>query len=154
VRGRTLKEQVVAHDKRRSFTAFRDELLAERPGFRRVWEDSEPKRAIAAALVRLRIQAGRTQSEIAEQAGWDKGFVSRLEAAAGPVPDTATIVRYAAACDTVVGLVFATAGVAAEAARVLESVSLSGPGGAWTFEGLRDQELPAEPELMGAGRDR
>lgn len=141
-------------NKRRSLDALRKELLDSRPGFRRAWESSEPKRAIATALVRLRNQAGRTQTEVAEAAGWDKAFVSRLESAAGPVPDTATLARYAAACDSVVGLVFASVAVAADAAHVVEGVTLAAPAGMRPFEGLRDQDLPIEPvpELTTRGR--
>lgn len=138
----------------RSLDAFRRELLDSRPGFRHAWEASEPKRAIALALVRLRTQAGRTQTQIAEAAGWDKGFVSRLESAAGPVPDIATITRYAAACDVVVGLVFASALAAADTVHVVEGVTLATPAGVKPFETLRDLELPLEavPEL--ATRER
>lgn len=138
----------------RSLDAFRQELLDSRPGFRRAWEASEPKRNVALALVRLRTQAGRTQTQVAEAAGWDKGFVSRLEATAGPVPDIATITRYAAACESVVGLVFASVAAGTGAAHVIESVSLATPTDVNPFETLRDQELPLEPARKLVTRER
>jgi transcriptional regulator with XRE-family HTH domain len=123
-----------------SLTDLRDELLNADPEFRSLWEGNAAKRAIAIALVRMRKQAGRSQSEIAERAGWDKAFVSRLEsAAAGVNPDTKTLVRYAAACGKALGLVFAS--VEADRAHVIDAVTLAAPAAGHPFEQLRGGDL-------------
>ena len=127
---------------------LRDELLQTDPEFRRQWEASSAKRAIAIALVRMRSEAGRTQSEIAERAHWDKAFVSRLEGARGPVPDTATLMRYAAACGRAVGLVFASIGT--NSAHVIDAVTLAAPLAARPFERLRGDDLVLQEEPLAA----
>jgi transcriptional regulator with XRE-family HTH domain len=118
---------------------LRKELLESRPSFRKEWEASSAKRSIALALVRLRTEAGRSQVDVAKQAGWDKAFVSRLEAASGPLPDTATLTRYAAACGRALGLVFAK--ITDEHAHVVDAVTLAAPVGAHPFERLRGEDL-------------
>ncbi|HVA20294.1 MAG TPA: helix-turn-helix transcriptional regulator [Solirubrobacteraceae bacterium] len=118
---------------------LRDELLRGRPGLREQWDASASKRAIAIALVRMRKQAGRSQTQLAERAGWDKAFVSRLEGAGGAVPDSATLMRYAAACDRAVGLVFAS--VAPHHAHVIDAVTLAAPAAGHPFESLRGEEF-------------
>lgn len=67
--------------KRLTADDLREELLHTRADFREEWEAGEPKRRIAAVLVRLCVRAGRTQTELAQLAGWDKAYVSRLESA-------------------------------------------------------------------------
>lgn len=123
---------------------LREEILHTRADFREAWEASEPKRRIALALVRLRVHAGKSQTELAQQAGWDKAFVSRLESADGPVPDMQTVARYAQACDSLVGLVFTSGVAAAGAVQVLEGVTLGAGTDSQPFESLRDQELMME----------
>jgi transcriptional regulator with XRE-family HTH domain len=118
---------------------LREELLESRPSFRKEWETSSARRSIALALVRLRTEAGRSQTDVAKHAGWDKAFVSRLEAASGPLPDTATLTRYAAACGRALGLVFAN--VTDEHAHVIDAVTLSAPIEAHPFERLRGEDL-------------
>jgi transcriptional regulator with XRE-family HTH domain len=100
------------------------------------------KRAISTALVRLRKQAGFTQVQLAERAGWDKAFVSRLEGAAGASPDTATLSRYARACGQAVGLVFAS--IEPHHAHVIDAVTLAAPAAARPFESLRGEDLALE----------
>jgi len=129
-----------------SLDDLRDELLQADPEFRRLWDESAPKRAIAIALVRMRKQAGFTQSELAARAGWDKAFVSRLEGAGGPVPDTSTLVRYAAACERAVGLVFAS--VEEDRAHVIDAVTLGAPAAAHPFERLRGDDLALSSESL------
>jgi transcriptional regulator with XRE-family HTH domain len=132
-----------------SLTDLRDELLQSDPEFRRLWEGTEAKRAIATSLVRLRKQAGRTQSEIAERAGWDKAFVSRLEGASGAMPDTLTLARYAAACGQALALVFAA--VEKKHAHVIDVVTLAAPGAAHPFEQLRGGDLALSGEYPKVG---
>jgi transcriptional regulator with XRE-family HTH domain len=120
------------------FDQLRAEMLRNDPEFRQLWEASASKRAIAIALVRARKQAGLTQSDLAKKAGWDKAFVSRLEGAAGPVPDTATLMRYATACDRAVGLVFGSP--EERSTRVIDAVTLA-PQGTQVFERLRGVNL-------------
>lgn len=81
-----------------TFDDLRDEILAERPDAREVWHASKLKRAVAMALVGMRKRVGLTQIEVAKRAGWDKGYVSRLEGVAGGLPELDTLVRYALAC--------------------------------------------------------
>lgn len=125
-----------------SLDDLREELLRSDPEFRKLWDASAAKRAIAIALVRMRVDAKRTQSEVATRAGWDKAFVSRLEGASGPVPDTATLARYAAACDHAVGVVFAS--VEDGHTRITDAVTLSAPAAAHPFEELKGDELAIE----------
>jgi transcriptional regulator with XRE-family HTH domain len=124
--------------KRLTADDLREELLRTRADFRAEWETSEPKRRIAATLVRLRIRAGRTQSELAQLAGWDKAYVSRLESASGAVPDVQTIARYAQACDTSVGLVFASNKATVGTAQVLEGVTLGADQDRQLFESAQE----------------
>ena len=122
-----------------SFDDLQRQWLRDDPEYRRLWEASAPKRAIAIALVRMRKQARMTQSDVAQHAKWDKAFVSRLEGAAGPVPDTATLARYAEACGRSVGLVFLD--VEADQAHVIDAVTLAAPAAAHPFERLRGDAL-------------
>jgi transcriptional regulator with XRE-family HTH domain len=122
-----------------SLDELRDELLRERAGFREQWEASAPKRAIGTALVRMRKQAGFTQIQLAGRAGWDKAFVSRLEGAAGAMPDMATLSRYAQACGRAVGLVFAS--IEPHHAHVIDAVTLAAPAAAHPFESLRGEDF-------------
>lgn len=134
--------------KRGSFDDLQEERLQRDPEFRKLWEASAPKRAIAIALVRMRKQAKMTQSELAERANWDKAFVSRLEGATGPMPDTATLARYAKACEHAVGVVFAS--VADGHTRITDAVTLVAPEAAHPFEELKGDELAVavqEPEM-------
>jgi transcriptional regulator with XRE-family HTH domain len=122
-----------------SFDDLEREWLQD-PKYRRLWEASAPKRAIAIALVRMRKQAGLTQSDVAQRAKWDKAFVSRLEGAGGAVPDTNTLARYAEACGRSVGLVFLD--VEANQAQVIDAVTLATPAAtAHPFERLRGDAL-------------
>jgi len=122
-----------------SLDDLREELLHSDPAFRKLWDASTAKRAIAIALVRMRLEAKRTQGEIATRAGWDKAFVSRLEGATGPVPDTATLARYATACDHAVGVVFAAVGK--RHARITDAVTLSSPTAPHPFEELKGDDF-------------
>jgi transcriptional regulator with XRE-family HTH domain len=144
-----MAEKESASPKSGSLDDLREELLQRDPEFRKLWEASAPKRAIAIALVRMRKQAKMTQSELAERANWDKGFVSRLEGANGPMPDTATLARYAKACQHAVGVVFAS--VANGHTLITDAVTLAAPEAAHPFEELKGDELavPAhEPEMV------
>jgi transcriptional regulator with XRE-family HTH domain len=123
-----------------SVSDLQDELLQADPEFRKLWEASAPKRAIATALVRMRKEAGRSQSEVAKKAGWDKAFVSRLEGPTGPMPDTTTLIRYADACNHAMGVVFAS--VEKGHAHITDAVTLAAPkAAAVSFAGLRGDDL-------------
>jgi len=127
-----------------------EEQLKSDPEFRKLWDASAAKRAIAIALVRMRKQARMTQSDVAESAKWDKAFVSRLEGATGPIPDTATLARYAKACKHAVGVVFAS--VDNGHTRITDAVTLSAPAAAHPFEELKGDELALQGhqrELVG-----
>jgi len=120
--------------------------LRQDPEFLRLWAESAPKRAVAIALVRMRKQEGLTQSDLAKKAHWDKAFVSRLEGALGPMPETATLVRYAAACNRALGLVFAS--VESDKAEVTDAVTLTAPAAAHPFERLRGEALALQDESL------
>ncbi|MBS0380674.1 MAG: helix-turn-helix transcriptional regulator [Proteobacteria bacterium] len=124
-----------AHPQTGSFDELQRQWLQDSE-YRRLWEATAPKRAIALALVRLRKQAQLTQSDVAQRAGWNKAFVSRLEGAGGSIPDTTTLARYAEACGRSVGLVFLD--VEADQAQVIDAVTLAAPAAAaHPFERLR-----------------
>ena len=72
--------------------------LLQKPALREQWEKHTSARRLALALVGMRRKAGRTQKQVAEAAGWDQGYVSRLEFGRGPLPEVATVQRYAKAC--------------------------------------------------------
>jgi transcriptional regulator with XRE-family HTH domain len=120
--------------------------LRDDPEFRQLWDASAPKRALAIALVRMRKQAGLTQAALAQKAKWDKAFVSRLEGALGPIPETATLTRYAAACNRAVGIVFAS--VEDDLAHVIDAVTLGAPLAAHPFERLRGDNLVLQDEPL------
>jgi len=131
-----------------SFDDLQKQWLQDDPEYRRLWEASAPKRAIAIALVRMRKQAGLTQADVAQNAQWDKAFVSRLEGAGGAIPDTNTLARYAKACSRSVGLVFLD--VEADQAQVIDAVTLATPvAAAHPFERLRGDALTL-PQLPAA----
>lgn len=92
----------------KDFAEAAEEIFSHAPKARDMWNKSAATRSITAALTVLRSEAGLTQKEVADRAGWDKAFVSRLESGVGGHPDTMTITRYAAACGMEVGLVFAS----------------------------------------------
>ena len=128
-----------APDSAETIEDLREELLQSRRDFREQWEATSTKRSIARALVRMRGDVGCSQTELAKRAGWDKAFVSRLEAASGPLPDTVTLIRYAVACGRALGLVFAQ--VNEHRTRVIDAVTLSAPGALRSLESLRGEEL-------------
>jgi transcriptional regulator with XRE-family HTH domain len=136
-----------------NYADLKREFLETRPGFRKAWEESHPKRMIAMALVRLRKSMQLTQKDVADRAGWDKAFVSRLESASlrAGVPDTLTIQRYAEACGGVAGLVFATTD--SNGVHILDAISLTDrPGYPRALEYLRDRNIGISSE-EGAGAD-
>lgn len=96
--------------KKSSFETLLEDQLRD-PEFGAAWETMEPKRRIVSALLRLRSAANLSQKELAERAGWQPAFVSRLESFPGAgerlyMPDLATLETYARACGFEVGLVF------------------------------------------------
>jgi transcriptional regulator with XRE-family HTH domain len=118
----------------------RRQAFEARPSLRRLWDANHSRRSIVLALVRLRKQANLTQKELAEKAGWDTGYVSRLESASGGIPDLGTITRYATACDRSVGLMFGTvspAGIHIEDAVTLSSSQPVSAG----FEQMRHMDV-------------
>ena len=132
-----------------NYRQLRDELLRARPALRQKWDASLPKRRMALALVHLRKRAGLTQVELAEKAGWDKAFVSRLESASGGMPDSATLVRYAECCGAVAGFVFGVP--AAQGVHIVDAVTLSGGYGPGSqFERLRETDVEAVPDAVVA----
>jgi len=125
---------------------LRDEILRDAPEAKAAWDASRGKREIALLLARIRKAAGLTQKDIALRTGWDKGFVSRLEGAAGGIPDTQTMSRYAEACGATLGLVVAMPGEGAEA-RIVDAITVSADytvPQTVSFGHLRERYLPPE----------
>ena len=91
-------------EKLESFDEADRRIRSTRPDIEALWGKSKQKRELSEFLLRARCRAGLNQSQLAERAGWDKSFVSRMESAFSPVPDLATISRYMAACGEAVGL--------------------------------------------------
>jgi transcriptional regulator with XRE-family HTH domain len=93
-----------------SFEEVDRQIRSKRPDIEALWDKSKQKRGFSEFLLRARYRAGLSQSQLAERAGWDKSFVSRMESAFSPIPDLLTISRYMSACGETVGLtVFNTA---------------------------------------------
>jgi transcriptional regulator with XRE-family HTH domain len=95
-----------------SLDDLREELLAKDPKLKEAWDALETKRRLVTSLLRLRRKANLTQRELAERAGWQPSFVSRLESFPRTgeqlfMPDVETLNRYAEACGSHLGLVFA-----------------------------------------------
>ena len=137
-----------------TYDELRARMLGTRPLLRRAWEASLAKRKMALALVHVRKAAGLTQAELAVKAGWDKGFVSRLESASGGMPETATIMRYAEVCGALAGVVFGIAG--AGELRIVDAVALSGDDRlAAALDPLREVEIaPAKVRGRIVGKAR
>lgn len=102
----------------RDFADVRRDIEDENPGVQLELRRTAQKRAIARMLVRLRKHAGLSQTDLAVETGWDKGFVSRLEGAYGGMPDIGTIARYSAACGVTLRLVAGCAGDDSDAIEV------------------------------------
>lgn len=93
---------------KRSFDVVAEDIFSSAPESGKLWNRQSHARSIATVFTVIRTQAGMTQAEIAAKTGWNKAYISRLESAAGGVPDSVTIARYAEACGMEVGLVFAS----------------------------------------------
>ncbi len=81
-----------------SYSDYVEHLRATDPKFQTDWDASEPQRAIAGALYAARIKAGLSQMDVAGKSGLDKAAISRIENAAGDLPNNLTIARFAEAC--------------------------------------------------------
>jgi transcriptional regulator with XRE-family HTH domain len=99
------REKTSKDAKFRSFDDVHEEILREFPPVEKLWRETKPRRRISLMLVRLRKERGLSQKQIAERAGWDKAFVSRLESSSDRLPDSDTVARYAAACGLTAGVV-------------------------------------------------
>jgi transcriptional regulator with XRE-family HTH domain len=113
----------------RTLDSFREEMLRDDPKFKRAWEALEAKRKIVAILLRLRAKAKLTQKELAERAGWQASFVSRLESFPREgdkiyMPDLVTLMRYAEVCGSNLGMVFGEAKSRGSAVHFTDSLAL------------------------------
>lgn len=99
------------------------EIFKEFPEVRKFWQASEEKRRIALMFVRIRTIAGLSQKELADEADWDKAFVSRLEGAQGGIPDLHTVTRYASVCGLKVSIVVSTS-ASSEQIDVVDAITL------------------------------
>lgn len=89
---------VFATEARESLSSVLREAVASNARLAAARKNGAPKRSLALLLIGLRQAAGLSASALARAMGRDRGFVSRIEAPVGPMPDIETIARYAAAC--------------------------------------------------------
>ena len=83
------------------------------PAYRREYDALEPAFALAAALIRVRAEAGLTQEELAARMGTKQEAVARWEG--GKVmPSTRTLARLAKATGTVLRISFSPGRAVAE----------------------------------------
>ncbi len=82
----------------RTLVEVKERFLAKSADNRKLWDETERKRSIGAALAMFRGERGLSQTEVADRAGLNKTFVSGLEGADGGYPETATLARYVEAC--------------------------------------------------------
>ncbi len=75
------------------------------PEFIREYDALEEEFALAASLIKARIQAGLTQEEVAARMGTTQSAVARLEGGKS-LPSTATLIRFARATGTRLRLSF------------------------------------------------
>ena len=138
---------MTADPARKPYASVRQRIFDEAPQARALWDASAAKRRVAGMLARIRKEAGLTQKEVAERTGWDKGFVSRLEGAAGGVPDAETVARFAQACEATVGLVVGRQ-EGPRSFHVIDAMTMPGGGGAdeGALERLRDSDLALAEE--------
>lgn len=73
--------------------------LMDSPEFRAEYEKADAEFAVIEALVRARMEAGLTQTEVAERIGTTQSAIARLEGG-GISPSLATLRRYAEATGT------------------------------------------------------
>ena len=112
-----------------SLDSFRDQMLGEDPKFKRSWDALEAKRKIVTILLRLRAKADLTQKELAERAGWQPSFVSRLESFPREgeklyMPDLVTLMRYAEVCESNLGVIFGEPKARGAGMHISESLAL------------------------------
>lgn len=73
--------------------------LMDNPKFRAEYEKADEEFSVIEALVRARMEAGLTQTELAERIGTTQSAIARLEGG-GVSPSLATLRRYAEATGT------------------------------------------------------
>jgi len=73
--------------------------LMDNPDFRVEYEKADAEFSVIEALVRARMEAGLTQTELAERIGTTQSAIARLEGG-GVSPSLATLRRYAEATGT------------------------------------------------------
>lgn len=126
------------------YTSVRAEIFAEARGATEAWVRHEPNRHFGLLFARMRKQAGLLQKEVAERAGWDKAFISRLESGRGAVPDLQTLARFADACGVTAGVVFGRQGEGESSVHIIDAITMLGArtdAGQVTFDELRDATL-------------
>jgi transcriptional regulator with XRE-family HTH domain len=124
-----------------------ESILASRSDIKTLWDKTEERRKVSEFLLKMRYRAGLTQSQVAKAAGWDKGFVSRLENVPSRFPDLQTISRYMTACGLSLGVI-AMESPGADGAAIVEMLSL---GAANQRQPLSEGEPNARAFLKSKG---
>ena len=107
-----------------NYDKFVQKTFAERPELARAWEQKSPLREIAIALTKLRRDAGLTQRQVAEKAGWKQPYVARLESGLDHMPSPETVARFAEVCNAEAGLILIRKGPSG--VEISDTISLTG----------------------------
>lgn len=137
-------------DKPDNFIDFDDvheSILNESPEIRALFAKTAKKRKFALLLAGIRKEAGLSQRDVANLAGWNKAFVSRLESAQGGIPDLDTLERYFRACGSAFGLITGSPGAEGHV-HVTHAVTICGTddGHPQVFERLEEMDLDIDTE--------
>lgn len=79
-------------------TSLKTMLLSEDAELARAYDASRAKREIAMMLRELRRKSGLTQSQLAAKCGLSQSHISKMESAAGGLPEIESCAKYVHGC--------------------------------------------------------
>ncbi|WP_366653724.1 helix-turn-helix transcriptional regulator [Fodinicurvata sp. EGI_FJ10296] len=122
-------------------------IMAESQEVRVLWDRTAKKRKFALLLAGIRKEAGLSQRDVADRAGWGKAYVSRLEGAQGGIPEIETLERFFRACGSAFGLVTGSPGAKGHF-HVTHAITISGTDDMHpqVFERLEEMDLDIDTE--------